>query len=129
MVDIKYLIGDRIWFLRNEKGLSQEELGWKAKLHYTYIGAVERGEKNVSVLTLNKIARALGASINDFFNLPKEIKDPNKLRSLAIEEINKSDPEILRIALSLIRELNGLIKKPVSQKRQKRHRSLSETPE
>ena len=126
MADIKYLIGDRIRYLRKKKGLSQEELGWKAKLHYTYVGAVERGEKNVSVETLNKIARALGVGINDVFDLPKEIKDPNKLRSSLIEEINKSAPDILKITLSFIRGLNGLINKLVSQKRRKRHRSLSE---
>jgi transcriptional regulator with XRE-family HTH domain len=42
-----------------ELGLSQERLGEEAGLHRTYIGAVERGEKNLTVLTLSKIARAL----------------------------------------------------------------------
>jgi len=103
--------------LRKKKGLSQMELGWKAKLHHTYVGAVERGEKNVSVMTIDKISKALGVSLSDIFNLPpKEIKDSNKLKSLLVGEINKSDPEILRIALGLIRELNMLSRIPGSRK-------------
>jgi len=57
--DIKKLIGDRIRNLRKEQGLSQEELGARAELHLTYIGAVERGEKNCSITTLVRIARGL----------------------------------------------------------------------
>ena len=117
MADIRHLIGDRIRDLRKKKGLSQMELGWKAKLHHTYVGAVERGEKNVSVMTIDKISKALGVSLSDIFNLPpKEIKDSNKLKSLLVGEINKSDPEILRIALGLIRELNMLSRIPGSRK-------------
>ncbi len=47
MEDIQKVIGNRLRDLRKKKGLSQEELGSKSKLHYTYIGAIERGEKNV----------------------------------------------------------------------------------
>lgn len=52
-------LGNRIRRRRMELGLSQERLGEEAGLHRTYIGAVERGEKNLTVLTLSKIARAL----------------------------------------------------------------------
>lgn len=120
MADIKKLIGDRIRDLRKKKGLSQEALGWKAKLHYTYIGAVERGEKNVSIITLNKIAKGLGVGINDIFNFSREVNDPSKLKASLIDQVSKSDPDILRITLGLIRQLNALRIKPHSQKRLKR---------
>jgi transcriptional regulator with XRE-family HTH domain len=46
--------------LRKERGWSQEELGAKADLHRTYIGAIERCEENLTLRTLDKLARALG---------------------------------------------------------------------
>ena len=45
--------------------LSQEELGERAGLHRTYIGALERGERNISVRTLYRVAEALGCDARD----------------------------------------------------------------
>jgi len=53
--------------LRTEKGLSQEELAERADLHRTYIGSIERQERNVSLLNIERIANALEADIKDFF--------------------------------------------------------------
>jgi len=52
---------------RLEKGYSQEELGYLAGVHRTYIGAVERGEKNITLDTLEKIATALGIDYKELF--------------------------------------------------------------
>jgi len=60
-------LGGRIRLLRHETGMSQEELGFKAKLHRTYIGAIERGEQNVSVDNIAKLAKALGVSTKELF--------------------------------------------------------------
>lgn len=57
-------IGENIRDLRISQKLSQEELGEIASLHRTYIGAVERGERNISVKTLIKIAIALDTTID-----------------------------------------------------------------
>lgn len=56
--DLKKL-GDRIREVRRTAGISQEELAERAGLHRTYVGGVERGERNVGVLNLIQIARAL----------------------------------------------------------------------
>ena len=54
------IIGNNIRQLRLEKKMSQEELAYKAKVHRTYIGHLERAERNVSISTLEKISEALG---------------------------------------------------------------------
>ncbi|MCL4164497.1 UNVERIFIED_CONTAM: hypothetical protein GTU68_027298 [Idotea baltica] len=55
--------GERVREIRKEKGLSQEELAHKADLHRTYIGMIERAEKNITLLNIEKIANALEVSI------------------------------------------------------------------
>lgn len=51
--------GERIRELRKEKNLSQEELAFKADLHRTYIGMIERAEKNITLLNVEKLSIAL----------------------------------------------------------------------
>jgi len=48
-----------------EKGWSQEELARRADLHRTYIGSIERSERNVSLLNIERIAKALKVNIKD----------------------------------------------------------------
>ncbi|MCG8406097.1 MAG: helix-turn-helix domain-containing protein [Phycisphaerales bacterium] len=56
-------LGDNLRSAREGKKLSQEALASKAGLHRTYIGSVERGEYNVTILSLRKITNALGISL------------------------------------------------------------------
>ena len=55
-------LGKKIRLFRNRMGISQEELGFRSKLHRTYIGSIERGEQNISVDNIHKIAKALKVS-------------------------------------------------------------------
>lgn len=57
--DSKQLIGKRIREIRLTKGFSQEALADEAGVHRTYMGSVERGERNISLENIVKIARAL----------------------------------------------------------------------
>jgi len=65
--EILIAFGGRVRELRKEKGISQEELSYKADLHRTYIGMIERAEKNLTLTNIEKIAKALDIDIKKLF--------------------------------------------------------------
>jgi transcriptional regulator with XRE-family HTH domain len=65
---IKRKFGERLRELRKEKGLSQEALALACELDRTYIGGIERGERNPSLVNIYKIATALGISAKELFD-------------------------------------------------------------
>lgn len=67
MDDICVVVGLNIRKKREDKGLSQEELADLSDLHRTYIGQVERGEKNLTIRSLERIAKALKVATRELF--------------------------------------------------------------
>ncbi|MAV17781.1 MAG: transcriptional regulator [Alphaproteobacteria bacterium TMED110] len=65
--NIKKIFGARVRALRTEKGWSQEDFAFECGLHRTYIGAVERGERNVSLENIKKIADTFKIDIAELF--------------------------------------------------------------
>ncbi len=63
--DLRKLLGSNIRAIRLERGMSQEELANICDLHRTYIGSVERAERNITLSTLVKFANALNVTIID----------------------------------------------------------------
>src|SRR5262245_38684763 len=61
--DVLTRFGDRLRAVRTRKKLSQERLAEIAGLHRTYVSLIERGERNVTLTTVEKLARALGAEM------------------------------------------------------------------
>ena len=59
--------GNRVRQLRNEKAWSQEELSFKSGFHRTYIGMVERAERNISLKNIARIAKTFDVEIQDLF--------------------------------------------------------------
>ena len=53
--------------LRQERGYSQEEFSFRVGLHQTYVSSVERGERNVTIGTADRIAKALGTTMAELF--------------------------------------------------------------
>lgn len=68
MKNIQKKFGNNIRLLRKQKDISQEALAFKCGLHRTYISDVERGLRNVSLVNIEKIAKALNTSIKELFN-------------------------------------------------------------
>jgi transcriptional regulator with XRE-family HTH domain len=64
---INQKFGKRLRALRQAKGYSQEELAFKAKLDRTYVGGIERGERNPSLKNIAILAKALGVPITELF--------------------------------------------------------------
>lgn len=69
---IKTKIGNRIKELRKELGLSQEKLANNCELDRTYVASVENGKRNISIINLEKIVKALNVSLKDFFDYEEE---------------------------------------------------------
>ena len=65
------LLGIHVREARRTKGWSQEELAARCRRHFTYIGRIERGQQNVSLVVLNEIARALGATTGELLTFER----------------------------------------------------------
>jgi transcriptional regulator with XRE-family HTH domain len=65
--DIRTRFGKCIFDLRTTKRLSQEKLAERASMHWTYLGGIERGERNPTLINIEKLARALEIPLRDLF--------------------------------------------------------------
>jgi transcriptional regulator with XRE-family HTH domain len=68
MLNITKKFGSKIKVLRKQAGFSQESLAFKSGLHRTYISDIERGVRNVSLVNIEKIAKALNISAKELFD-------------------------------------------------------------
>src|SRR3990172_7288 len=109
MVDILKQFGKQVRDLRKAQGLSQEELAEKADLHYTYVGGVERGERNLSLKSIERIASALYINIIDLFSFHLSEKSGAKNKEL-ISDINNllltKDIKILQLIMRIIMDID-----------------------
>lgn len=75
--------GDRIRYLRNQKNLSQEQLSYKTGFHRTYIGMIERGERNISLTNIAVFAKVFNLTIDELlkFDNAEELLKKYKLKT------------------------------------------------
>jgi transcriptional regulator with XRE-family HTH domain len=119
MKNIKRLLAEQVRALRIESGLSQHELAERAALNHNYVGRLERGEINCTIMALANIAAVLGVTVTELITLPGADTDVARLRKSVIKEIEESPPEVVRLVSDLLKDLKTLSTKPGS-KRQKR---------
>ncbi|MFF2890029.1 helix-turn-helix domain-containing protein [Paenibacillus sp. NPDC057967] len=89
-------VGLRLRYIRKSSGLTQDQLAEKAGVHSTYIGSIERAEKNITLLNLQKIAQALNVEVADLFTYSKRKLNDDKEKSidhifLKIQTMKSSD--------------------------------------
>ncbi len=79
METVQERFGEKVRRVRRARGLSQEELAHRAGVHRTYLGGIERGERNPSLKNMAGIAEALGVTLSDLFRFEGE--DRGSLRA------------------------------------------------
>ena len=111
-MNIRQDIGEKIRYLRLRKGMSQEQLALSASLNVSYLGQIERGEKNnLTINTLEKIATGLGCSLENLFGTKTndQINDKNAvlavlttddLRRIIADAIKNNVPSHQSICIS-----------------------------
>jgi transcriptional regulator with XRE-family HTH domain len=98
-----FSLGNRLRQLRNDRALSQEKVAHIADITPAYLGQVERGTKNVTVFTLEKICRALNISLAEFFSVAHidSAKEADEIANQILHQLNgRSEAEkqaILRL--------------------------------
>jgi transcriptional regulator with XRE-family HTH domain len=99
------LLGHRIKALRLRQALTQEALGERAGLNYKYLGAIERGERNLSLKQLLKIAQALGIEPHELLVIEQEEPSIAKLRGMIQDLLREADRGELQLAYKLLKAL------------------------
>ncbi len=105
--DIKLEIGMRIRQLRQKKGLTIEDLAHSAGVHPNYLGEAERGKKNFSITTIEKIATALEAPVSELFsgriaNYAAKSRPARRLVSLCKDASQEEQAFIIKTAKFII---------------------------
>lgn len=98
----KKLLGKRIRGLRTAKGLTQQQLGELADVHYKFIGECERGERFPSTAILFKLADAFGVPPRELLVFEHEMSDGKALRAAIKKKIDKADVDQLQMFLKLL---------------------------
>src|SRR5436189_5922040 len=86
--DIKKRFGTAVRSRRKRLGISQEELAGRAGLHRTYVSDIERGARNLSLESIDKLAKALGIPVSTLFS---RLSDPPQSRSGTLSPVGTED--------------------------------------
>lgn len=99
-------IGERLRAYRNQKGWSQEELAERAGFHPTYIGQLERGEKNATIESISRVSGALGIPLSVLFEnisvQPVEDGIPSKCYEIIQKQPLKDQEALLNMLKAVI---------------------------
>ena len=108
MDTITAIVGQRIRSCHQKKGMTQEELAERAELHPTYIGQAERGEKNLTLVSLEKILIALDLTFSEFFEYMEIGKKQPNFAAQCYDIVNKKKQATQEHIYRILRELEQL---------------------
>ncbi|TAN46140.1 MAG: XRE family transcriptional regulator [Nitrospirae bacterium] len=97
-------LGKRIQKIRESRGLTQEQLEEKTDVNAKYISAVERGQQNVTVKTLEKIANGLGVELYQFFLFAEEFESDRAVKKAINSLLHEADTKTLTLCAAFLRK-------------------------
>jgi len=106
--ELRLLLGNAIKEQRTALGISQEELASRAGLHRTYVSEVERGERNPSITSIEKLARALEVSFTSLFERTGRRSGSREAIEILLVEDNPIDVELTKSAFKKAQITNSL---------------------
>ncbi len=118
MAELLKLVGSNIRRLRKQRGSTLEALAEKSDLHPKYLGGLERGEQNVSVNNLEKIATALRVKPYELM-MPTGSSEPSEE---LVALITTADPSTQGVMLDLLKRIPEWKKEMVAKRKSSSHR-------
>lgn len=106
MAELRNFLGNRVRAIRNAKGLTQQNLADLSGLDYRYIGAIERGERNFSIDTLEKVLVALKISLFELAYLGIEQSEKESARWEAVDQFIASTEGLSEKQIEILRRVN-----------------------
>ncbi|GED68506.1 hypothetical protein BRE01_22080 [Brevibacillus reuszeri] len=106
MPEFRHLVGSRIRAIRKAKGLTQQNLAERSNLDDAYIGAVERGERNFSIDTLEKVLKALEISPVELFRSTNDLDDEKQAHRRALDEFIANTSDLSTDQIDIVTKIN-----------------------
>lgn len=106
--DFQNLLGAAIKAERSAQGISQEELAHRAGLHRTYVSEIERGSRNPSIASIEKLAQALELSVLSLLERAGHRSESTEMMEILLVEDNPIDVELTRSAFKAAQITNPL---------------------
>jgi transcriptional regulator with XRE-family HTH domain len=107
--NIRKEIGQRIRALRKKKGFTQEDMADRCNLHWTYIGGLERGERNPTLTTMKRIADGLKVDLHTLLGRPgaaeSALSPREKKEGNILKWLHKKDESAVDLAARLVKEV------------------------
>ena len=104
-MDSNFNVGDRIRDLRTEHGLSQEQLAFNADITPSYLGQIERNQKNPTVKVVERLCQSMGVSLADFFSTSPSPRDIDPISLQIISHIANRSIDQKQHILGIVREV------------------------
>lgn len=97
-------IGKRIQYIREKKGITQEQLEEKTGINAKYISAIECGQKNITIKTLEKIAEGLDVKLYELFLFSEGLESEKAVKKAIDSLIKEADIKTLNLCLDFLRK-------------------------